>query len=231
MSYEENPVYHDPGSNTWFGFQCWNMQRVAEYYYASGDAKAGAVVTKWVNWIKSLPILTGSTIQVPSTLDWNGQPDTWTGTATNNSNLHVVVVNYGTDLGIAASLAHTLIYYAKKSGDTAAQTLAKEILDRMWTNYRDAKGVAVAETRGDYRRFFEQTVHIPTGWSGKMANGDNIVPGVKFIDIRTKYRQDPQWTIVQNAYNAGTDPTLTYHRFWAQCDIALANGAYAIMFP
>ena len=40
MFYQENPVYHDPGSNTWFGFQAWSMERVAEYYYATGDAKA-----------------------------------------------------------------------------------------------------------------------------------------------------------------------------------------------
>ena len=32
MFYQENPVYHDPGSNTWFGFQAWSMDSVAEYY-------------------------------------------------------------------------------------------------------------------------------------------------------------------------------------------------------
>ena len=32
MFYQENPVYLDPGSNTWFGFQAWSMERVAEYY-------------------------------------------------------------------------------------------------------------------------------------------------------------------------------------------------------
>lgn len=30
MAYQEHPVYHDPGSNTWFGFQAWSMERVAE---------------------------------------------------------------------------------------------------------------------------------------------------------------------------------------------------------
>ncbi len=40
MGYVENPVYLDPGSNTWFGFQAWSMQRVAEYYYQTNDARA-----------------------------------------------------------------------------------------------------------------------------------------------------------------------------------------------
>jgi hypothetical protein len=232
MGYIPNPVYHDPGSNTWFGFQAWNMQRVAEYYYVSGDTKAQAVVQKWVAWIKSLPILVGTDdFQIPSTIDWSGQPDTWTGTATNNAGLHVTVVNYGKDLGIAASLANTLTWYAAKSGDTAAQTLAKDILDRMWAKYRDSKGVATTETRGDYKRFFEQTVYIPSGWTGKMPNGDVIKSGVKFLDIRSKYKADPQFATLQNAYNAGVDPSFTYHRFWAQCDIAIANGTYAILFP
>jgi len=231
MGYQANPVYHDPGSNTWFGFQAWSMQRVCEYYYASGDAKAKAVCDKWVAWIKTLPILVGTDdIQVPGTLDWSGQPDTWTGTQSSNANLHVIVVNYGKDLGIAASLANALSFYAKKANDTVAQNLAKEILDRMWAKYRDAKGVAVAESRADYNRFFDQTVYIPASFNGKMANGDVIKPGVKFIDIRTKYKQDPQWSIVQSAYSAGVAPTLTYHRFWAQSDIAIANGTYAILF-
>ena len=33
MSYDPAPVYHDPPSNQWFGFQAWSMERVAEYYY------------------------------------------------------------------------------------------------------------------------------------------------------------------------------------------------------
>ena len=34
MAYDWQPVWHDPPSNRWFGFQCWSMERVAEYYYA-----------------------------------------------------------------------------------------------------------------------------------------------------------------------------------------------------
>ena len=62
-------------------------------------------------------------------------------------------------------LAKTLIYYSAGTqalGDAApaSQTLAKELLDRMWTLYRDDIGVAVPETRRDYNRF-DDPVFVP----------------------------------------------------------------------
>jgi hypothetical protein len=63
-----------------------------------------------------------------------------------------------------------------------------------------------------------------------MPNGDQIKPGVKFIDIRSKYKQDPDFQKVQDAYNKGEQPVFNYHRFWAESAIALANGTYSILF-
>lgn len=231
MGYVENPVYADPGSNTWFGFQAWSMQRVAELYYQSGDVRAKNILDKWVTWIKTVVDLNADgTFAIPSNIDWTGQPDTWTGTYTGNSNLHVTVTSKGTDLGIAASLANTLLYYAKASGDDEARILAKELLDRMWTLYRDDKGLSAPEARADYKRFFEQEVYVPSTFNGTMPNGDALVAGVKFLDIRSKYLSDPDYQKVLDAYNAGTAPEFNYHRFWAQCDIAIANGLYSILF-
>ncbi|AGI39871.1 CelY [Thermoclostridium stercorarium subsp. stercorarium DSM 8532] len=231
MAYEEHPVYLDPGSNTWFGFQAWTMQRVAEYYYLTGDTRAEQLLDKWVDWIKSVVRLNSDgTFEIPGNLEWSGQPDTWTGTYTGNPNLHVSVVSYGTDLGAAGSLANALLYYAKTSGDDEARNLAKELLDRMWNLYRDDKGLSAPETREDYVRFFEQEVYVPQGWSGTMPNGDRIEPGVTFLDIRSKYLNDPDYPKLQQAYNEGKAPVFNYHRFWAQCDIAIANGLYSILF-
>lgn len=231
MGYEENPVYADPGSNTWFGFQAWSMQRVAEYYYKTNDTRAKEILDKWVKWVKSVVKLNDDgTFSIPSKIDWTGQPDTWTGTYTGNPNLHVTVVKYDSDLGVAGSLANALLYYSKASGDDEARVIAKELLDRIWNLYRDDKGVAVPEVREDYTRFFEQEVYVPNGWTGRMANGDEIKPGVKFIDIRSKYKNDPDYQKVLDAYNNGTAPELTYHRFWAQCDVAIANGVYSMLF-
>lgn len=59
MAYQEAPVYHDPDSNTWFGFQAWPLERVAEMYYilaSNGDLSsenfqmAKTVITKWIDW-------------------------------------------------------------------------------------------------------------------------------------------------------------------------------------
>lgn len=231
MTYDANPVYLDPGSNNWFGFQTWSMQRVAELYYKSGDARAKAVLDKWVNWVKSIVVLNADgTFAVPSTLEWSGQPDTWTGTKSANKNLHVTVKEYGTDLGVTASLANTLLYYSKASGDEASKVLAKELLDRMWTLYRDDKGLSAPEARGDYKRFFEQEVYVPSGWTGKMPNGDVIKPGIKFLDIRSKYYSDPMFSTLKTAYDNNQDPVFKYHRFWAQCEIAIANGTYSVLF-
>ncbi|WP_239619288.1 glycoside hydrolase family 48 protein [Cohnella mopanensis] len=59
MAYQEAPVYTDPDSNSWFGFQAWPLERVAEMYYilaSSGDITsqnfqmAKNVISKWIDW-------------------------------------------------------------------------------------------------------------------------------------------------------------------------------------
>ena len=236
MAYTEAPVYKDPGSNTWFGWQAWSMERMAEYYYITNDSRAAQVLQKWADWVKSEVVLSNGTYQIPSTLSWSGAPNTWNPTSpVPNTGLHVSVEDYTQDVGVAGCLAKTLTYYAagtEKWGtlDADAQNLAKEILDRIWTNYSDSQGVANPESRGDYNRFFEQEVYVPEGWTGEMPNGDEIVPGITFIDIRSKYRNDPDWPDLVAAYNSGTDYTTNYHRLWAQIDVATANAVYGLLF-
>ena len=94
----------------------------------------------------------------------------------------------------------------------------------------DDKGVAVPEVRADYKRFFEQEVYVPSNYRGTMASGDEIVPGVKFIDLRSQYKNDPDFARLEEAYRNGEDFTITYHRFWAQAEIAIANATVALLF-
>lgn len=239
MAYQENPVYHDPGSNTWFGFQAWSMERVAEYYYITGDVTIKPLLDKWIAWVKTVVKLTpDGSFEVPSDINWSGAPNTWNPAApVPNTNLHVIIVSSGQDLGITAATAKALTYYAaatQKYGtiDDASRVLAKELLDRMWTKFYEptGKGVAAPESRKDFTRFFDQTVFVPTGYNGKMPNGDVIAPGIKFIDIRSKYKQDPDYPALVAAVAAGQPYTKTYHRFWAQTDIALANAEYGRFF-
>ncbi len=229
MFYDWEPVYHDPPSNNWFGMQVWGMERWAEYYYLSKDAKIKPILDKWVNWVSAHVTVSGSTFSIPSTLSWTGQPDTWNPSSPGaNANLHVTVADSGTDVGVCGGLIKALLYYAAATNNTAAQTLGKNLLDAL-SAHTDTKGIAIAETRTDYNRF-DDTVFVPSGWSGKMPNGDTIAPGATFISIRSFYKNDPDFAKVQAYLNGGAAPSFTYHRFWAQADIAMAFALYSELF-
>jgi hypothetical protein len=239
MYYTEHPVYHDPGSNGWFGMQVWSMQRVAELYYATGNTKAKALLDKWVPWaIANTTIGTGGDFQIPSDLSWSGAPATWNPSSpAANTNLRVTVTKKGQDVGVGAAYARTLIYYAAKAGNTSVRDTAKALLDAMYAN-AEAKGVSTVETREDYRRFDDlydastgQGLYLPPGWTGRMPNGDAIAAGKSFVDIRSFYKNDPDWPKVQAYLNGGAAPTFRYHRFWAQADVAMAFAEFGRLFP
>ncbi|MHC0428933.1 glycoside hydrolase family 48 protein [Streptomyces sp. O3] len=227
MYYDEKPVYHDPPSNQWFGFQAWSMERVAEYYHETGDADAKRVLDKWADWaLSETTVNPDGTYRIPATLQWSGAPDTWNPSRPgDNAGLHVAVTDYTDDVGVAGAYARTLTYYAAKSGDAEAKSTAKALLDGMWEHHQDALGIAVPETRADYERF-DDAVYVPSGWSGVMPNGDAIDEGSTFSSIRSFYEDDPAWPKVEAYLDGGAAPVFTYHRFWAQADIALALGAY-----
>ena len=121
------------------------------------------------------------------------------------------------------------MYYAAKSGDVPSRT-GKELIDRMWATFQETRGVTTAETRNDYIRF-RDPVFIPSGWTGVTGNGAPINISSTFISLRPRYMQDPDWPRVQSFLNGGPAPTFTYHRFWAQADIALAMAEFGRLFP
>ncbi|GEK20427.1 hypothetical protein CXY01_09470 [Cellulomonas xylanilytica] len=237
MGYTEAPVYVDPPSNRWFGMQAWGVQRVAELYYASGDPKAKAILDKWVPWVIANVKTDGANWSVPNELKWTGKPDTWNAASpTGNPGLTVTVQNSGQDVGVAGDTARALIFYAAKSGNVAARDTAKNLLDAIWDNNQDPLGVSTIETRGDFKRFDDKYVpngdgiYIPSGWTGTMPNGDVIKPGVSFLDIRSFYKNDPNWSKVQTALDGGADPQFRFHRFWSQTAVAGALADYARLF-
>lgn len=108
-----------------------------------------AILDRWVEWfVNEVELYDDGSYTIPATLDWYGQPKTWTGTydPEANSDLTCEVTARGTsDLGCVSSLANTLIYYAKsndvdseaayKDSDKVAEKalyLAHELLDREW---------------------------------------------------------------------------------------------------
>lgn len=236
MAYDWQPVYHDPPSNNWFGFQAWSMERIMEYYYLTGDSQIKDLCKKWASWaIKNTRLKNDGTYEIPSTLEWSGQPDPWTGKPSENKNLHCTVKDWTVDVGVTASYAKALIYYAaatekhEKKVDDKARETAKQLLDRMWHNYRDKKGVVAKEPRADYKRFFDE-VYIPHDYSGINAQGAEIKNGITFIDLRPKYKEDKDYKMVEEAIKNGKDPVMTYHRYWAQAEVAMANAMYHLYF-
>lgn len=240
MAYEEAPVYADPGSNEWFGMQCWSMQRMAELYYQTGDERAKAILDKWAQWaVSEVQLNEDGTYLIPSTLKWSGQPDTWQGTYTGNNNLHVTVANYTHDIGVTSSLANTLTYYSaglqKYTQDDSYKgyvSVAKELLNRMWDNYKDDKGIGdKQELTTMMDRFFDQEIAVPDNYSGTMANGDKIEKGATFFSIRTEYEKDPDFQKLKYAYENNLPFSMVYHRFWAQAETAIALGVMDEFFP
>ncbi|GAA4895417.1 glycoside hydrolase family 48 protein [Streptomonospora salina] len=231
MFYDWQPVWHDPPSNNWFGFQVWGMERVAQLYQETGNERAEEILADWVPWaVENTELNGGGDFAVPADMSWSGQPDTWDGSSTGNPDLHVEVESHGQDVGVAAALAKTLLNYAAGSGDTEARTTGEDLLDHLIANEDDI-GIAVEESRGDYDRFDDE-VYVPEGFSGTMPNGDAVEPGSTFTSIRSFYRDDPQWDKVQNYLDNpdGEAPTFTYHRFWAQAEIATAFATHDNLF-
>jgi hypothetical protein len=251
MYYDFEPVYHNPPSNQWFGYQAWPMERVAEYYFVTGNAQAKAILQKWVTWAESVVTVNTTTgvICEPGQLNWSGQPaeSFTTGTSSTaqppaNPGLHVTVSNgCSGDIGVAASLAKAYMYYAAKAGDTTAETAAQNIIDVIHQFYGDSLGFSAPEARKDYNNFtsaFNTTnfegLFIPSGWTGsypslgstQMTSADNT-----FLSIRPWYTSVANYPEVQNYLNTGTVPSFNYHRFWAEADIATAFDSFAFLFP
>ncbi|KAJ8943990.1 hypothetical protein NQ314_009573 [Rhamnusium bicolor] len=220
MYYDWEPVYHSPPSNQWYGMQAWSTDRLAQYYYVTGDTNAKTLLDKWVTWVLANIKFTSNGYELPDNLQWSGVP---------GNNLHVSVAGYSADVGTGAATARTLAYYAAKANDNSAKNAAKQLLDVMWENYQTSYGVSVEETRTDYSQFNEP-VYVPSGWIGTYPNGDIIDSSATFIGLRSWYKRDPDWPKVEAYLNGGSVPTFVYHRFWAQADVALAQGAYGLLF-
>jgi hypothetical protein len=229
LIYEENPVYADPGSNTWFGWQAWSMQRLAEYYLVTKDVQVKPVLDQWVKWVLEEVKFSETTWQIPSTIRWMGQPETWSQTAPRpNTRLSVEILDSTRDVGITSALAKTLLQYARASLQqegrssqvTRAQQVGQKLLENLWTQ-RDTHGLSVAEERGDYARYRDQ-VFVPRNYVGITPQGNTIDSNSTFLSLRPQYLQDPGFHYVQEAIMKGEKPVFYYHRFWAQVEAALA---------
>lgn len=282
MFYTYAPVWHDPPSNNWFGFNAWSMQRVADLFIEVSNKTTTLAVQirpnveilldRWIGWVLGNVILNADgTFTLPDTLNWTSQTpipgktttapnlegvyeylpslnwdgtgsyaDFWRQDSVPNPNLDFSVVATGSDLGVASSLALTLILYAQAKRNMSkfttalvpyptkkpedAFTLARELLDRIWTLYKGSIGITKPEQRGDYNRY-DDPIYIPPSYVGTMPNGDQINSSSTFISIRSFMQNDPMWPAIQAHLDGGPAPTFSYHRYWANAEYAMACGA------
>jgi hypothetical protein len=242
MAYVSSPEYDNPPSNQWFGFQAWSMERVAEYYYASGDSKAKVVMDGWINWVEKNVTTSGTTYALPDTLEWTGQPSlNWNATTqdfttalpTYNSTLTVKATTTTSDIGEAGALTRALLFYAagviKNAGaatteSTAAFTLAKTLLTDIWANNLDSAttgtkvrpyGISAAEARGDYANVLDP-VYVPSSYTGTMPSGAAIDGSSTFIELRPEYKTDPDYDRVMKYAESCTITNTTPSTF--TCD-------------
>ena len=79
MAYDWEPVYHDPPSNNWFGMQAWahgaGRGVLLRDRRRQGQGRPGQVGR--LGDAAAPPSAPAAPFQIPSTLDWTGQPDTW----------------------------------------------------------------------------------------------------------------------------------------------------------
>ncbi|WP_112139524.1 glycoside hydrolase family 48 protein [Glycomyces dulcitolivorans] len=222
LYYDEQPVWHDPPSNRWFGFQVWGMDRVAQYCMETDDARACNLLNEWVAWALSESDISATDYSLPGDLDWNGEP---------GAGLSASVLNMSKDPGVAGAFAKILSYHAAASGSTASQTAASNLLDALWAA-NDGVGVTQTEARADYCRFGDE-VYIPEGWTGTMPNGDVLENGVTFIETRSFMTEFEGWDQVEAYIDGGCTgpaPEFNYHRYWHQVEVATAFQTYAALF-
>jgi hypothetical protein len=81
MVYVYAPVWHDPPSNNWFGFNVWGMGRLAELFHTVSDKTNALAVSirpnceiildRWMGWVLDNVVLNpDNTFTLPDTLSW-----------------------------------------------------------------------------------------------------------------------------------------------------------------
>ncbi|ORX72569.1 hypothetical protein BCR32DRAFT_285728 [Anaeromyces robustus] len=231
MYYDWQPVYHNPSSNNWIGMQARSIERVCSLYYLSGNQKAELICQTWVEWIKKNIQIHDYEIIHATKLTWEGNPDDWDSSSFYksgiNTSLHGTVFEMGFDLGSMASIVKSLLWVSMKDNDQEGLDLAIQIMDII-ENYKDDLGYAVEEFHDNYSKF-ANPVYFPNDWKGRNPQGAYLKRGACFLDIRPKYKEDPDWYQVEYYLNGYENPPVfTYHRFWVQAEIMIANGLLSI---
>lgn len=226
MMWDPHPVFRDPPSNHWIGWQVWSMQRVAEYYYFSKDTSVKLLLDKWVDWMLEHTTITTNDFKYPVEIDWSGMPYNHDPSIRDpakkeNSDLHVVVTKLDRDVGTCGAYIKTLLYYAFAIPDQSkalrVKTICKQMLDLAWNLFKDKDGFSV-ETLQDFTRL-DDSLSIPSNISGEMPSGAPLNSSSTFRSIRPMYKN----------FEAKKDVKMRYHRYWEQVELSTAFLEYYIL--
>ena len=241
LAYDEAPVYVDPPSNKWFGFQAWSMDRVAQLYYVTGNEHAKVVLDQ----VGEVGAGQRASRQGRRLRDSIGPRVVGRAAAQlgrqdaelerQGRELQQDPAREGQDLrpgpgrGRGAGANPALLRQevgrqrAGQAGQGAARPHVEEVPRRQGRRRsRDSAPISSASpTRSSYPR------------AGK-ARCRTAMPWIRTRPLPAfarSYTKDPEWPKIQAAMQGGAAPTFTYHRFWAQADIALANATFAMLYP
>ena len=208
------------------------MERVAEYYYVTGDAKAKAILDKWVAWaLENTTINADGTFHIPSdlTLDRRAGHLEPVGTRGNNTGLHVTVDSTTPDIGVAGSLRQDARPTTRaKSGDAAAKTCAKELLDGIWANEPGRQGRLGAGDPQGLRPVQRQGLRPRRAGPARCRTVTRSTRARRSCRSAVLLQEGPGLAARSRPTStAEPAPTFTYHRFWAQADVATAFAVYA----
>lgn len=74
-------------------------------------------------------------------------------------------------------------------------------------------------------------LYIPlAGWRGVYPNGDIIDENSTFLNVRSWFKNDPDWGTIQDYLDGGAIPAFTVHRFWEQADVAISFAVFELLF-
>ena len=217
------------------------MDRVAQLYYVTGNEHAKVILDRWTKWVLANVHLTkNGSFEIPSDLVWSGAPAAQLGRQdaelerpgralqqdpAREGEDHRPGPGRGRGAGAHAALLRREVGRprAGQAGQGAARPDVEEVPRRQRASRRPrrARTSSASATRSS---------SPPAG----RARCRTATPSTRIRPSPAsarRYTKDPDWPKIEAHLRGGPAPTFTYHRFWAQADIALAYATFAILYP
>jgi hypothetical protein len=225
LTYQTFPDLKISSTNEWVGSQYSSIERLAEYYYITGNGKAKKILQKWMSWID--PYLNAfnqdKTLLIPSYISFKNTP--------RDIGYTYKVLSQSQDTTLVSTLSLILIFWNKglekwENKKTDYKT-SNNLLEYMWSQYYDQKGVAPPSNHEEYEKFWTEHIIMPDHDKKIMPWGKVITSQNTFNETRPDYKEMLPPKGPYSKENPA--PAYNYHVTSAQCRFALAL-AYSYIF-